>query len=64
MRGGVSEPAGLFQPQPGEDAATNIEGSTKGADGVAVTVEPSGGSQTPSSDLIMKASWLMFKQGA
>ena len=56
MRGGVSEPAGLFEPRAGGDAATPIEGSLENADTVAVTVEPSGGSVTPTSEPLLTAN--------
>ncbi|MCA1716059.1 MAG: anti-sigma factor [Actinobacteria bacterium] len=53
MRGGVPEPAGLFQPRGGGDAAAPIEGSIDEAEAVAVTVEPSGGSPAPTSDILL-----------
>ncbi len=52
---GVPEPAGIFHPQNGQ-TATRIEGSLQGADAVAVTVEPSGGSSMPTSDPLLTAS--------
>ncbi len=54
IRDGVPEPAGLFEPRDG-DAATAVEGSVAGAQAVAVTVEPEGGSQMPTSDPILVA---------
>jgi anti-sigma-K factor RskA len=56
MRGGVPEPAGLFQPKNEGDAATPIEGSLEDADAVAVTVEPSGGSSAPTSEILLTAT--------
>lgn len=56
MRGDVPEPAGLFQPGDGGDATAPIEGSIDEADAVAVTVEPSGGSPTPTSDILLTAT--------
>jgi anti-sigma-K factor RskA len=53
MHGDVPEPAGLFEPGDGEDAAAPIEGSIDKADAVAVTVEPSGGSPAPTSDILL-----------
>lgn len=54
IRDGVPEPAGIFEPR-GGDAATAVEGSVAGAQAVAVTVEPEGGSQMPTSDPILVA---------
>jgi len=56
LRGGVPEPAGLFQPRDEGHAAAPIEGSLEGADAVAVTVEPSGGSSMPTSDILLTTS--------
>jgi anti-sigma-K factor RskA len=53
MHGDVPEPAGLFEPGDGGDAAAPIEGSIDKADAVAVTVEPSGGSPAPTSDVLL-----------
>ena len=53
MHGDVPEPAGLFEPGGGGDAAASIEGSIDKADAVAVTVEPSGGSPAPTSDILL-----------
>jgi len=53
MHGGVPEPAGLFEPREGGDAAAPIEGSIDEAEAVAVTVEPSGGSPAPTSDIVL-----------
>ena len=54
IRDGVPEPAGLFQPR-GGDAASTVEGSMEGAEAVAVTLEPEGGSPMPTSDPILVA---------
>ena len=56
MRSGVPEPDGLFQPRNEGDAAMPIEGSIKGAEAVAITVEPSGGSPAPTSDVLLSAT--------
>jgi len=55
LRDGVPEPAGTFTSSNGS-AAAPIEGSLEGADAVAVTVEPSGGSPAPTSDILMTAT--------
>jgi anti-sigma-K factor RskA len=54
LRDGVPEPAGLFVPSDGR-AAVAIEASLEGADAVAVTVEPEGGSPMPTSDVLLTA---------
>jgi anti-sigma-K factor RskA len=56
LRGGVPEPAGLFEPREEGIAAAPIEGSIEGADAVAVTVEPSSGSTMPTSDILLTAT--------
>jgi anti-sigma-K factor RskA len=56
LRGDVPEPAGLFEPNDTGAAAAPLEGSIEGADAVAVTVEPSGGSSSPTSDPLMTAN--------
>jgi anti-sigma-K factor RskA len=56
MRDDVPEPAGLFEPNDAGVAAAPIEGSIEGADAVAVTVEPSGGSSSPTSDPLITAN--------
>lgn len=56
MHDDIPEPAGLFEPGDGGDAAAPIEGSIDEADAVAVTVEPSGGSPAPTSDILMTAT--------
>ena len=54
LRDGVPQPAGLFEPV-GEPAAAAIEAPLEGADAVAVTLEPDGGSPMPTSDVILTA---------
>ena len=56
LREDVPEPAGLFEPNNTGAAAAPLEGSIEGADAVAVTVEPSGGSSSPTSDPLMTAT--------
>ena len=56
LRGGVPEPAGLFVPREGGTAAVPVEGSLEDAEAVAVTVEPSGGSPMPTSDILLTAT--------
>ncbi len=56
MREDVPEPAGLFEPNEAGVAAATIEGSLEGADTVAVTLEPSGGSSSPTSDPLLTAN--------
>jgi anti-sigma-K factor RskA len=56
LREDIPEPAGLFEPNDAGVAAAPIEGSIEGADAVAVTVEPSGGSSSPTSDPLMSAN--------
>lgn len=51
---GVPQPAGLFEPS-GESAAATIEAPLEGADAVAVTLEPDGGSPMPTSDVLLTA---------
>jgi anti-sigma-K factor RskA len=56
LREDIPEPAGLFEPNDTGPAAASLEGSIEGADAVAVTVEPSGGSSSPTSDPLMTAN--------
>ena len=56
LREDIPEPAGLFEPNDAGVAAAPIEGSIEGADAVVVTVEPSGGSSSPTSDPLMSAN--------
>ncbi len=51
---GVPEPAGLFEPRDGSAAAT-VEVPLEGAEAVAVTLEPAGGSPMPTSDPLLTA---------
>ena len=52
----VPEPAGIFEPNEAGSAAAPIEGSIEDADVVAVTVEPSGGSSSPTDDPLITAN--------
>jgi anti-sigma-K factor RskA len=56
MRGGVPGPAGLIQPYNEGDVAAPIEGTLDGAEAVAVTVEPAGGSPEPTGDILPTAT--------
>jgi anti-sigma-K factor RskA len=51
---GVPKPSGLFQPD-GNMIATPITNSIANADVIAVTVEPAGGSEKPTSDPVLLA---------
>lgn len=50
----VPKPSGLFQPD-GNMTATPITNPIKKADTIAVTVEPAGGSEQPTSDIVLSA---------
>jgi anti-sigma-K factor RskA len=50
----VPKPSGLFQPDPNM-TATPITNSIAKADVIAVTVEPAGGSEQPTSDPVLLA---------
>ncbi len=50
----VPKPAGLFEPKEGA-VATVVEEPIEGADAVAITVEPEGGSPQPTSDPMLFA---------
>lgn len=52
IEGEDPEPAGLMQPA-GDMAATPITTPLEGADAVAVTVEPAGGSEKPTTDPVL-----------
>ena len=54
IKNGVPKPAGVFDPHNGK-ATGMITVSLKGADTVAVTIEPSGGSPKPTSDPIISS---------
>jgi anti-sigma-K factor RskA len=56
LRDDVPEPAGLFEPNQTGSAAAPIEGSIEDADAVAVTVEPLGGSSSPTDDPLITAN--------
>ncbi len=49
IKGDTPQPSGLFDPQKGSIAAV-VEKPVEGADAVAVTVEPEGGSKEPTTD--------------
>jgi anti-sigma-K factor RskA len=52
IRGEKPEPSGLLEPS-GNMAATAITTPLRGADAIAVTVEPAGGSDAPTSDPVL-----------
>jgi anti-sigma-K factor RskA len=54
IKGDVPKPSGLFQPD-GNGTATPITNSITNADVIAVTVEPAGGSEQPTSDPVLLA---------
>ena len=54
IKGDVPKPSGLFQPD-GNMTATPITNSITQADVIAVTVEPAGGSDQPTSDPVLLA---------
>jgi anti-sigma-K factor RskA len=54
IKGDVPEPSGLFQPS-GEETAAPITTPIKEGDTIAVTVEPAGGSEQPTSDPVLSA---------
>ncbi|AHY46895.1 Anti-sigma-K factor rskA [Rubrobacter radiotolerans] len=49
LEGGEAIPGGLFDPSDGAPVATYVDGSLADAEAVAVTVEPDGGSEQPTS---------------
>jgi anti-sigma-K factor RskA len=52
IKGDTPQPSGLFEPR-GNAIAAVVENPVKGADAVAVTVEPEGGSKKPTTDPIL-----------
>jgi anti-sigma-K factor RskA len=54
IKGDVPKSSGLFQPD-GNGTATPISNSIRKADVIAVTVEPAGGSEQPTSDPVLLA---------
>jgi anti-sigma-K factor RskA len=54
IKGDVPQPSGLFQPD-GNMTATPITNSISEADVIAVTVEPAGGSEKPTTDPVLLA---------
>jgi anti-sigma-K factor RskA len=55
IKNGVPKPAGLFEPEGDTNAAT-VRESLRGADAVAITVEPDGGSPSPTSEPFLSAN--------
>lgn len=55
IQDGTPQPAGTFEPGSGP-MATAIEGSLEKAEAVAITVEPEGGSEQPTSEPVLQAS--------
>lgn len=53
IRGGQPVPAGTFRPEDGR-ALVGLRGRPAGADPVAVTVEPRGGSPAPTGDVVVE----------
>jgi anti-sigma-K factor RskA len=49
IRGDTPQPSGLFEPK-GDSVAAVVEKPVEGADAVAVTIEPKGGSKKPTTD--------------
>lgn len=49
IKGDTPQPSGLFEPE-GDSIAAVVEKPVEGADAVAVTVEPEGGSKKPTTD--------------
>jgi anti-sigma-K factor RskA len=49
IKGDTAQPSGLFEPE-GDSIAVVVEKPVEGADAVAVTVEPEGGSPKPTTD--------------
>lgn len=57
MHDGDPVPAGLFRPEDGAGAAvTEVDATVRGADMVAVTVEPAGGSDKPTGEVLASAA--------
>jgi anti-sigma-K factor RskA len=54
IKGDVPEPSGLFHPG-GDETAAPITTPVKKGDTIAVTVEPAGGSEQPTSDPVLSA---------
>jgi anti-sigma-K factor RskA len=54
IKGEVPKPSGLFQPD-GNMTATPITTPIRQADTIAVTVEPAGGSEQPTSEIVLSA---------
>lgn len=56
VHNGTPVPAGLFRPDRSGTAVTVIEGTVRGAEVIAVTVEPAGGSPAPTGDILASAA--------
>jgi anti-sigma-K factor RskA len=54
IEGGVPRPSGLFEPEDAMVAAV-VESPLRGAEAIAVTAEPDGGSPKPTTDPVLKA---------
>ena len=52
---GTPVPAGLFRPDADGETITSVEGIVRGAELVAVTVEPAGGSKRPTGAILASA---------
>jgi anti-sigma-K factor RskA len=52
IKGDTPQPSGLFEPK-GDSIAAVVENPVEGADAVAVTVEPKGGSKKPTTDPLL-----------
>lgn len=52
---GSPVPAGVFRPGGDELAQVRLEAPVRGAESVAVTVEPAGGVETPTGDIVLSA---------
>lgn len=55
IKGETPQPAGTFKPGSGS-VATSIDGSLEKADVIAITVEPAGGSDEPTSEPVLQTS--------
>jgi|SRR5215210_5101866 len=56
IRDNMPEPAGIFEASAEGDTAAPVEGSLNGAEAVAVTLEPDGGSSMPTSEPLLTAA--------
>lgn len=53
--GGVPNPAGLFDPEPSGTALVLLEGTVSRGSAIGVTIEPAGGSDSPTGDILYLA---------